>query len=67
MTKIEMIEEILQAARAISKEKNIKKRENRIRAARVNLIKSSDEQVAALLDEIHEKGAEQVFSKDRYK
>lgn len=60
--KNEMIEYILEEARKISKDTDIKKRERKIKMARFNLKKSTEEQVENLYNRVKEEGAEKVFS-----
>lgn len=60
--KKEAIQNILSAARSVSKEKNIKKRERRIKEAEFNLKRSTDEQVLKLWQRVQDEGAENVFA-----
>lgn len=60
--KRDAIANILSAARAVSKEKNIKRRERRIKEAEFNLKRSSDEQVLKLWERVQNEGAENVFA-----
>lgn len=62
-TKVENINEIISQARSVSKEKNAKKRERKLNAARINFLKAKDEEVQAVLDEIHRVGAEAYFNR----
>lgn len=62
-TKTENINEIINQARSVSKEKNAKKRERKLNAARINFLKAKDEEVQAVLDEIHRVGAEAYFNR----
>lgn len=62
-TKVENINEIISQARSVSKEKNAKKRERKLNAARINFLKAKDEEVQAVLDEIHRIGAEAYFNR----
>lgn len=60
--KNEMIEYILEEARKVSRDTDIKKRERKIKMARFNLKKSTEEQVENLYNRVKEEGAEKVFS-----
>lgn len=59
--KSELIEKILDAARKASKQKNIKKRENGLRTAKLYLQKSTEKQVEDLWERVQKEGAENVF------
>lgn len=59
--KSELIDKILDAARKASKQKNIKKRENGLRTAKLHLQKSTEKQVEDLWNRIENEGAENVF------
>lgn len=59
--KSELIEKILDAARKASKQKNIKKRENGLRAAKLYLQKSTEKQVEDLWERVQKEGTENVF------
>lgn len=59
--KSELIEKILDAARKASKQKNIKKRENGLRTAKLCLQKSTEKQVEDLWERVQKEGAENVF------
>ena len=59
--KSELIEKILDAARNASKQKNIKKRENGLRTAKLCLQKSTEKQVEDLWERVQKEGAENVF------
>ena len=62
-TKTENINEIISQARSVSKEKNAKKRERKLNAARINFLKAKEEEVQAVLDEINRVGAEAYFNR----
>ncbi|MEE0992505.1 MAG: hypothetical protein UH542_05965 [Bacteroidales bacterium] len=62
-TKTENINEIINQARSVSKEKNVKKRERKLNAARINFLKAKEEEVQAVLDEINRVGAEAYFNR----
>lgn len=59
--KSELIEKILDSARKASKQKNIKKRENGLRTAKLCLQKSTEKQVEDLWERVQKEGAENVF------
>lgn len=59
--KSELIEKILDAARKASKQKNIKKRENGLRTAKLYLQKSTEKQVEDLWERVQKEGAKNVF------
>ena len=59
--KSELIEKILDAARKASKQKNIKKRDNGLRTAKLCLQKSTEKQVEDLWERVQKEGAENVF------
>lgn len=60
-SKSELIEKILDSARRASKQKNVKKRENGLRTAKLHLQKSTEKQVEDLWARIEKEGAENVF------
>lgn len=62
MTKNEMIDFILDEARKVSKDKDIKKRERKLKIAQFNLKKSTETQVEGLYNRVKAEGAEKVFS-----
>lgn len=61
MTKLEMINYIIDETRKVSRVKNVKKRERGLSMAKLQLIKSTDKQVEDLYAKVKEKGAENVF------